>query len=68
MICKEHFRLKRNGEPVKNRCYCRHPELIENYWRLSLDVLLSHHLRVGKGLKNPLLHGSNLRFIETCLR
>ena len=30
MICEKAFRLKKNGEPT-NRCYCRHPELIENY-------------------------------------
>lgn len=31
MINERAFRLKKNGEPVKNHCYCRHPELIENY-------------------------------------
>ena len=30
MICEQHFRLKKNGEP-DYKCYCRHPELIENY-------------------------------------
>ena len=30
MINKEMFRLKKNGEP-NYRCYCRNPELIENY-------------------------------------
>lgn len=30
MICERHFRLKKNGEPTKY-CYCRCPELIENY-------------------------------------
>ena len=30
MISKENFRLKKNGEPY-SRCFCRHPELIENY-------------------------------------
>lgn len=30
MICEQHFRIKKNGEPYWN-CYCRHPELIENY-------------------------------------
>lgn len=30
MICERSFRLKRNGEP-SSICYCRHPELIENY-------------------------------------
>ena len=30
MINKTRFRLKKNGEPYY-RCYCRHPELIENY-------------------------------------
>lgn len=31
MISKKYFRIKKNGKPVKNCCYCRHPELIENY-------------------------------------
>ena len=30
MICEKAFRLKKNGEPYTG-CYCRHPELIENY-------------------------------------
>lgn len=30
MVSKDMFRLKKNGEP-NYRCYCRHPELIENY-------------------------------------
>lgn len=30
MINETRFRLKKNGEP-SYRCYCRHPELIENY-------------------------------------
>ena len=30
MINERYFRLKKNGEP-DYRCYCRHPELIENY-------------------------------------
>ena len=30
MICEKYFRLKKNGEPY-SRCYCRNPELIENY-------------------------------------
>lgn len=31
MINEHMFRIKKNGEPVKNNCYCRHLELIENY-------------------------------------
>lgn len=30
MVCETMFKLKKNGEP-DYRCYCRHPELIENY-------------------------------------
>ena len=30
MICEQYFRIKKNGEPYTG-CYCRHPELIENY-------------------------------------
>ncbi len=30
MINEERFRLKKNGEPNR-KCFCRHPELIENY-------------------------------------
>jgi len=30
MINEARFRLKKNGEPG-SKCYCRHPELIENY-------------------------------------
>ena len=37
MICEEMFRLKKNGEPVKNKCYCRHPEFIENYDKAIAD-------------------------------
>ena len=30
MITEERFRLRKDGEPY-SECYCRHPELIENY-------------------------------------
>ena len=46
MICKAHFRLKKNGEPVKNKCFCRHPELIENYDKAIADtnqMWVCHH-------------------------
>lgn len=36
MIDKTRFRLKKNGEPC-SRCYCRHPELIENYDKAMAD-------------------------------
>lgn len=36
MICKERFRLKKNGEP-NSKCFCRHPELIENYDKAVAD-------------------------------
>lgn len=36
MISKEKFRLNKNGEPGC-RCYCRHPELIENYDKAIAD-------------------------------
>ena len=37
MINENVFRLKKNGEPVKNKCFCRHPELIENYDKAIAD-------------------------------
>lgn len=36
MISEEYFRLKKNGEPT-SRCYCRNPELIENYAEAIAD-------------------------------
>ena len=47
MISKEHFRLKKNGEP-NCECFCRHPELIENYGKAIADttqVWDCHHRR-----------------------
>ena len=37
MISKEMFKLKKNSEPYKD-CYCRHPELIENYEKAISDA------------------------------
>ena len=37
MICEQYFRIKKNGEPRCN-CYCRHPELIENYEKAIADT------------------------------
>ena len=37
MICERYFRIKKNGEPYWN-CYCRHPELIENYAAAIADT------------------------------
>lgn len=36
MISEYSFRLKKNGEPGCS-CYCRHPELIENYAQAIAD-------------------------------
>lgn len=36
MINKTRFRLKKNGEPYSD-CFCRHPELIENYEKAVVD-------------------------------
>lgn len=36
MICEQGFRIKKNGEPYWD-CYCRHPELIENYDKAIAD-------------------------------
>ena len=36
MVNKQVFRLKKNGEPFRN-CFCRHPELIENYAEAMAD-------------------------------
>ena len=37
MINEKIFRLKKNGEPHSN-CFCRHPELIENYDKAIADT------------------------------
>lgn len=37
MVCEQHFRIKRNGDP-DYRCYCRHPELIANYDKAIEDT------------------------------
>ena len=37
MICKQQFRLKKDGLPYKY-CLCRTPELIENYERAIFDT------------------------------
>lgn len=37
MVCEHMFKLKKNGEP-NHRCYCRHPELIENYDKAVTDT------------------------------
>ncbi|MBQ2205361.1 MAG: hypothetical protein II411_05660, partial [Lachnospiraceae bacterium] len=36
MINKNIFRLKKNGEPY-SQCFCRNPELIENYAEAIAD-------------------------------
>ena len=36
MFSKQLFRIKKNGKPYCN-CYCRHPELIENYDKAIAD-------------------------------
>ena len=45
MISEEQFRTKKNGKPYKS-CYCRHPELIENYSKAIADnseIWACHH-------------------------
>ena len=37
MICERFFRLKKNGEPYYD-CYCRNPELVENYEKAIADT------------------------------
>lgn len=37
MINEARFRLKKNGEPYSD-CFCRHPELIENYEKAIADT------------------------------
>ena len=47
MISERHFQLKKNGEPYRD-CYCRHPELIENYEKAVADATQTwqvHHRR-----------------------
>ena len=47
MISEQRFRLKKNGEPYWN-CFCRHPELIENYDKAIADDTQTwqvHHRR-----------------------
>ena len=48
MISERMFQLKKNGEPRKYRCYCRNPELIENYDKAIADetqIWDCHHRR-----------------------
>ena len=45
MISEEQFRTKKNGTPYKS-CYCRQPELIENYSKAIADnseIWACHH-------------------------
>lgn len=45
MISEEQFRIKKNGTPYKS-CYCRQPELIENYSKAIADnseIWACHH-------------------------
>lgn len=45
MISKQNFRLKKDGTPHKN-CFCRAPELIENYEKAIADktqTWVCHH-------------------------
>ena len=45
MISEEQFRTKKNGKPYKS-CYCRQPELIENYSKAIADnseIWACHH-------------------------
>ena len=47
MINVEKFRIKKNGEPYFN-CYCRNPELIENYDEAIADTTQTwdcHHIK-----------------------
>lgn len=47
MINEQVFRMKKNGEPYWN-CYCRNPELIENYDKAIADTTQTwevHHRR-----------------------
>ena len=47
MINEQRFRLKKNGEP-NSKCFCRHPELIENYELAVADKTQTwdcHHRR-----------------------
>ena len=43
MICERCFRLKKNGELYYD-CYCRHPELIENYDKAIADTTQTWHV------------------------
>lgn len=36
MICERRFRIRKDGEP-DSKCFCRHPELIENYDKAIAD-------------------------------
>lgn len=45
MISEQYFRIKKDGTPYKG-CYCRHPELIENYEKAITDttqIWTCHH-------------------------
>lgn len=58
MIDGQHFRIKKNGKPNCN-CYCRHPELIENYDKAVADttqVYEVHHkleTHFSDGIERP---------------
>ena len=57
MISKSHFRLKKNGEPYKD-CFCRNPELIENYEKAIVDktqIWDAHHRREEFYSRNELI-------------
>ena len=57
MICEQHFRLKQNGEPFWN-CFCRHPELIENYDKAIADKTQTwecHHRMEAVYTRNELI-------------
>ena len=63
MISEQHFRLKKNGEP-NSICFCRTPELIENYEKAISDkneMWVCHH-RLEKCFSQKFLKKMGLYF------
>lgn len=63
MVCEYMFKLKKNDEP-NYRCYCRHPELIENYEKAIADTTQTwevHH-RLERCFTQKFLKEMNLYY------
>ncbi len=63
MISESRFRLKKNGEP-NYRCFCRNPELIENYIEAMTDTtqIWECHHRLESCFTQKFLKDMNLYY------